>query len=169
MNDLTVYNQVKDQMKTGDLLQWYTKGIIAYIIRWKTNSPVNHSSLVIRLSEYEGMEDRRWTTEEMAHGAVLHLLSDRLENHDGHCWWLPLDESWSDEKRKKVGEWALEKIGTPYDYKSIVEQLIGHVSTDARQLFCSEYCYMAWGYEGTAPNPGDLFKLGIFKRCVQLV
>jgi len=163
VNDLTLYNAVRDQMKTGDLLQWKSNSLIGALIRWRTKSNVNHSSLVIRLAEYEGLERHRWTTEALEHGTVLNLLSRRLEAFDGECWWYPLQDSWN-EYRENVGTWALDKIGIPYDYGSIVKQIVGKVSADARELFCSEYCYLAYGLTGKAPNPGEMPELGIFKE-----
>jgi hypothetical protein len=169
MNDLTIYNSVKDRMKTGDLLQWRCNSLIGAAIRWRTKSEVNHSSLVIRLDDYKGKEDRRCTTEAMGKGVVLSLLSRRLGELDGSCWWYPLADSWTDDLRKQVGEWALEKIGLPYDFGSIARQIIGKVSADARELFCSEYCFMAYGLSGTAPDPGDMPGLGIFGERVKIL
>lgn len=167
-NDLSVYYSVKDQMKTGDLLQWHSNSIIGTLIRAKIKSTFNHSGLVLRLSEYEGLERRRWTSEALEHGVYPILLSRRLEDFDGQCWWFPLKPEW-DEKRKKIGEYMVEKFGVPYDYESIFKQLISHVSADARSLFCSEYCYLSYGFDGDAPNPSEMLDLGIFKEGTQLI
>lgn len=168
MNDLAKYKEVKDRMKTGDLLQWRSNSIIGWLIRWRTKSDVNHSSLVIRLSEYEGMERRRYTTEALEHGIILNFLSRRLEQHDGNVWWFPLKDEWN-EKRQAIGENAMALIGIPYDYQSVMSQIFGKVSTDAQALFCSEYCFIAYGFEGTAPTPADMPDLGIFKEGVQII
>lgn len=165
--NLTIYNQIKDQLKTGDLLQWRSNSVIGSLIRWKTESDVNHSSLVLRLGEYEGKDRRRFNLEAMEHGTVLNYLSRRLEAFDGECWWYPLCDSWN-EKRGFVGEMALSLIGIPYDYGSIMRQVFASVSTEASRLFCSEYCYISYGFTGTAPNPGEMPKLGIFKEGVKL-
>jgi len=168
MNDLTAYLAVKDQMKTGDLLQWRSNSLIGALIRWRTKSDVNHSSLVIRLQEYEGLERRRWTTEALEHGTVLNLLSRRLEQFDGECWCYPLNDSWN-AWRENCGEWALKMVGIPYDYGSILKQIIGKASADARALFCSEYCFMAYGLDGKAPSPGEMPELGIFKEPIKIL
>jgi len=167
-NDLSKYRAVQDRMKTGDLLQWRSNSLIGALIRWRTQSDVNHSSLVIRLAEYEGLERRRYTTEALEHGTVLNLLSRRLEAFDGECWWLPLCDGWND-RRQVIGEKALALIGIPYDYGSIVLQIFGRVSMDARSLFCSEYCAIAYGLEGQAPTPADMPSLGIFKEPVKIL
>jgi len=168
MSKLIKYNEIKDDMRTGDLLQWRSPSIIGRLIRWKTGSNVNHSSMVIRLKEYEGRERRRWTTEALEHGTVLNLLSRRLNDFDGECWWYPLKDEWN-EKRGEVGERSVYFIGIKYDYKSLFAQLFSKVSADARRLFCSEYCYIAYGFTGKAPNPGEMPGLGIFKEPVQIL
>lgn len=168
MNDLTQYNEVKNSMKTGDLLQWASFSVIGWLIRWKTKSDVNHSSLVIRLAEYEGLERRRFTHEALERGVILNLLSRRLDRFNGKVWWYPLKDEW-DERRQRIGELALAWTGVPYDYKSIADQLISSVSAEATALFCSEMCFMAYGFTGKAPTPGEMSGLGIFKEKVQIL
>lgn len=169
MNDLTVYNSVKAQMQTGDLLMWGGDNLISKAIRWRTLSEYSHASLVIRLAEYEGTEGRRFTTEALADGIVLNILSSRLENYNGRVWWFPLDEEKCHVPRSRVGECALSFIGTPYDYQSILRLCMKRVSTELNKLFCSEYCAVCYGLEGEAPTPADMPKLGIFKEHVRLI
>ena len=168
MNDLSRYRAVKEQMKTGDLLQWRSDSLIGKLICWKTGYDVSHSSLVLRLSEYEGLERRRFTTEALGIGTVLSLLSRRLEGFDGNLWWYPLIDDW-DKKRTFIGEMSLSLIGIKYDYKSLIKQIFGVVSVDVQKLFCSEYVYLCYGFAGEAPYPGALNDLGIFKKGVQLI
>ena len=165
--DLKKYRQIKAQMKTGDLLQWRSHSALGAAIRWRTKSHVNHSSLVIRLAEYEGLERRRFTTEALSRGIMFNLLSRELARYRGEVWWYPLKESWN-EKRQGIGEVALSLIGTPYDYKSFFRLLISTVSADARALFCSEYCFIAYGFTGQAPTPADMPSLGIFEPPIKL-
>lgn len=169
MNDLTVYHNVKTQMQTGDLLMWSSDRLIGKAIRWRTLSEYSHASLVIRLAEYEGTEGRRFTTEALADGVVLNVLSARLAHYDGRVWWFPLDEEKCRVKRAHVGECALSFIGTPYDYQSILRLCLRRVSTQMDKLFCSEYCAVCYGLGGDAPTPADMPKLGIFKEAVRLV
>lgn len=169
MNDLSKYNEVKHLIQTGDLLMWSSDGIVGKAIRWRTLSEFSHASLAIRLAEYEGAEGRRFTTEALADGVVLNILSARLANYDGRVWWYPLDEEKCRVKRSHVGECALSLIGTPYDYQSILRLCLKRVSTEINKLFCSEYCAVCYGLGGEAPTPADMPKLGIFKEEVRLV
>jgi len=167
MNDLTKYNVVKEQLKSGDLLLWQTNGKVGRIIQWYTDSDYSHASLVIRLAEYEGLERHRYTTESLRHGVVLNLLSRRLEHQKGHAWWFPLKDEWND-KRQLIGERALSYVGIPYDFKGIFRFLFGPVSADIQAIFCSELCALAYGYEG-APSPAQLLDYGIHKAGVQIL
>lgn len=169
MNDLTIYNSVKHQMQTGDLLQWRSESLIGALIRWRTLSEWNHSSLVVSFQEYQGTEGRRFTTEALSDGVVLNLLSNRLERHKGNVWWYPLDEEKCPVKRPNIGELALKYIGTGYDYQSILRLVLRRVSNDAAKLFCSEYVAICYGHEGQAMTPADLPHLNIFKEPVRLI
>ena len=169
MNDLKAYNEVKRLIQTGDLLMWSSDRIIGKAIRWRTLSEFSHASLAIRLAEYEGAECRRFTTEALADGVVLNILSARLANYDGRCWWFPLDEEKCRVKRSHVGECALAFIGTPYDYQSILRLCLRRVSTEINKVFCSEYAAICYGLGGEAPTPADMPKIGIFKEPVRLI
>jgi len=177
MNDLTLYNKVRQDMSTGDMLGWHSYSLIGKAIRLRTvpsdvpeDSPmrVNHTSGIIRLTEYEGLDRRVFITEALEHGAVLNLLSRRLERFDGKVFWYPLKPDWSC-KRQFVGEQSLSFIGIPYDYEAIAAQLFGPVEVDAKSLFCSEYYYKSLGYQGQAPTPYELCKLEHFEEPVRIL
>ena len=166
MNDLTIYNAVKVQMRTGDLLLWRSRSLLGAVIRYFSKATVNHAGLVMRFSEYEGNDNRRFTTEALEHGIVLNLLSRSLEEYDGEVWWYPLMDGWD---RTVIGNRMLEYIGVPYDYGSLLRNAFGKVTADARRLFCSEYAFLCYGYTGKAPTPGDMPSMGIFKKPVKLL
>jgi hypothetical protein len=161
------YTDIKQQMKTGDLLLWRSNSLLGAAIRFFSKGTVNHASIVMCFPEYEGEECRRWTTEALEHGTVLNLLSRRLDDYDGQVWWYPLKDDW-EQQRSIIGHRALEMIGIPYDYKSLFKNIVGKVSAEARRLFCSEYYYLSLGLQGEAPTPADLPNLGIFKQEVKI-
>lgn len=165
MGDLTLYNRHKYNMRTGDLLLWRANSLLGVAIRFFSKAPVNHASLVMHFSQYEGDVHRRFTTEALAKGITLNLLSKQLEQYDGRVWWYPLRSDW-ESRRPMIGTTAMQYIGTPYDYKSLFRNAFGRVSADARELFCSEYCFVCYGLNGTAPTPGDMPSLGIFREPV---
>lgn len=165
---MNLYTYYKDQMKTGDLLEWKSNTPLGFTIRAFTGQNVNHDSLVLRLTEYEGLERRRWTMEALENGTVLNLLSRRLEQFDGEVWWYPLKDEWN-PKRGEIGERACKMVGIPYDYPSLFKNAFTRTMADAERLFCSEYCFLSWGLEGEAPVPGKILELGIFKEGVQIL
>jgi hypothetical protein len=178
MNDLSLYNSVRQSMSTGDMLGWKSYSLIGKAIRLRTVPPetpedsplnINHISGVIRLKEYEGLDRRVFITEALEHGAVLNLLSRRLESFDGAVWWYPLLETWN-PVRVSIGEQALSFIGIPYDYEAIVAQLFGSVSVDVKSLFCSEYYYRSLGFsECEAPNPYEMASKEYFGTPVRIL
>lgn len=170
MPNLNLYNNIKDGMKTGDILQWHSYSAVGKIIRWKTKQKdederevPNHSSMIIRLSEWEE-ERRRYHTEAMERGVYPNLLSRRLEEFKGRVWWLPLKDEW-DSKREEIGLRLTDVWGIPYDYQSLVWQLLGKVSVDVRRLFCSEVIDFAlFGkINKKASNPREVENLGVHK------
>jgi hypothetical protein len=165
-NDLVNYTIVKEQMQTGDLLLWSCNSIIGWAIKKYTKSNFSHASLVIRFDEYDG--HARYNLEAGRHGTVLNVLSKTLEEYDGQVWWYPLKDDWN-LKRKAIGDMSLSLVGTPYDFGSVLKFLLGSVSINTRRLFCSEYCYICYGFDGKAPAPGDILKLGIFKEGIKII
>ena len=168
------YNTYKEIMKTGDCLLWRSHTMIGWLIRFFSKAPVNHAGLIIRPEEHGHFRDRRFTIEALEQGIILRLLSERLRSFDGEVWLYPLKDEF-DEYRSKIGDWAIEKEGTPYDYGSLFKMIFGRVSADMKEFFCSEFCYMAWEENGLpvneekAPRPGDIPELGLFKEPILII
>jgi len=171
------YNEIRPLMKTGDLLQWKTNSVLGSLIRLRTKSDVNHSSLIIRLAEYEGLERRVFNAEAMeGAGVAPNLLSRRLGEYDGKVYLYRLKPEF-DDARQKIGEMAFYYFGIEYDYHSLLAQAISKVSVDAKAFFCSEYCYFCYGMAGIlpigwekrkAPNPGEMPELELFMDKIEV-
>ncbi len=173
MSNLKMYMQVRHIMRTGDCLLWKSNSIVGWLIRKFSKGNVNHASLVISLSEYGNLKDRRFLLEALPSGIVLRLLSRRLMNFKGKVWWYPLRDEYNDN-RDRIGEWALTQVGISYDYPSLFKNIIGKVSADAHKFFCSEYAFMGWiaggiKLKGKAPRPCDIPKLKIFKKAIRIL
>lgn len=163
MGNLELYYQHRDQMKTGDLLQFSGEGLVSNIIKWKTGGKWSHSSLIIRFTDY----DRLMTFTAEPRGFMPILLSRYLREYKGECWWFPLKDE-LEAGRLEVGKKALDMSGIEYDYASLFKQLLGSVSTNMNELFCSEACYLAYGYSGKAPNPNNILHIKLFKAGMRL-
>lgn len=172
MNDLSLYNQHRNKMKTGDLLTYETEGLISPIIHlW---SKANHAGLVLDLQEYEGDICRRWTLEAVGTGVRMAYLSRILENVHGRVYWHALKREYS-MHRNKIGCFALEYPGvTKYDFWSLLKYPFKWVSADISRLVCSEYVFLAWKSVGIVqgdyiPSPSKLETLGVTMPPVLIV
>lgn len=165
--------QVKHTMKTGDCIEWRSKGaMVGWLIRFFSKGKFNHSSLVITLGEYGDLANRRFLLEALGE-IELRILSKRLEKYNGEVWWYPLKDEY-DVCRNKIGEWALLHIGVDYDFGGVIRQIVSRVSADVKKLWCSEFCFFAWIFggiplKGKAPRPVDIPKYDIFKEPVKLI
>lgn len=164
---LECYYLHRAKMQTGDLIEIRSHSFVGCAIRQVTGKHVNHTALVIRLWQYD--RDHIFILEALEHGIVLNRLSRRLAELDGKALWLALTDSF-DMFRPAVGRAGLNYIGVGYDFQGVFRQLFGHVSADARNLFCSEYAYLALldaglpVHQKKAPQPGEMYKLGVFTR-----
>ena len=183
-NSLDIYLSKRDAIQTGDAIQWQSRSILGWLIRWRTNSEANHTSIAVRFKEYD--TERVYILEALEHGTVLNPLSARLKKHDGKAWLLPLKADYA-YLRKPMGQWALEHVGVGYDYPGLVKQLWRKVTPNSDRLFCSEYWWMAlteaarrMGAEkvvlearkilmGKAPQPADIPKLGLTQKEIQIL
>jgi hypothetical protein len=173
--DIENYIRYRDTLKTGDCIQWKTKSVIGWLIRLFSSGDVNHTSLVVNISGYEGIANRKFLLEARGSGVVLTSLSRRLGDHNGSAYILPLKDEFED-KRVNIGNFAFMQVGIKYDYDSLFNQILGKVSADASEYFCSEFVYLAWlnadipmyNPDGLAPRPSDIDSLGIFKEPIQL-
>lgn len=172
---MTPYELVKDEMETGDLLQWRSHRPMGAAIRFgqkmrdvlsrkycsNTIYP-NHSSLVIRFEEYK---DRVFHGEACGKGVLPVRLSGDLASFDGEVWWHKLTPEWQ-PYRHGIGENMVSMFGQGYDFLGCVGNLWKKVSANSRRLYCSEYCFIAAkGDTGKdiAPRPVDMPFQGIWE------
>lgn len=167
-NNLDAYYAVRDEMKTGDLVQFNSSTMLGSTIRWRTRKDrrqyevdngidVNHSAGIVRIPLFEGLGERRFLLESLEGGPSLHLLGHRLENFDGEAWWYPIVST--PEERIKWGERVLDCIGrcVPYGYGDIISFLSEQPDIDSKNgLFCAELWQYGWGDTGRAMSPNGL-------------
>ena len=171
MNDLRRYETFKPLMNTGDLIEFKTRSAVGWAIRKITKKDVNHSALLVKF-DYDGCGDRRYILEAVGRGVDLNILSKRLMRHKGSAYWSMLKKE-HDDKRQKILGFALSQLGVGYDYRSILDQIVGRVSSDIKKYFCSEYVQVAYEQAGVMPvsevalRPGDFQETGVI--CNRLV
>lgn len=168
MGDLTLYNQHRKWMKTGDMLLWANQTPLGMTIRHFSKADVNHASNIAVLKGYD--EPRIFTVEALEKGVVVNYLSSVLADYNGEVWWYPLNDTWDfDEFRAYVERNMFRHVGTPYDYVSLLRNAVRHVQADDRRLFCSEAVFLEYGFTGIAPTPGEMPALGIHKAPVKIM
>ena len=168
MRDLSQYDGLRSLIKTGDLVEFASTGLIGSAIQWRTKRKASHSSIVIRMP-YEG-SSRRYIIEAIRTGVEINLLSDVLQHCEGTCTWYGLKPEY-DHLRDRLGEFAIHKLAQhkKYDFTSILSQLFGRVRLNAERLFCTELCELDYLDAGMiqpdpagARRPGELPATGIF-------
>ncbi len=164
---LEEYYKYRPGIETADLIEFKSNTLIGGAIRLVTGKPVNHTAVAIRLKRYT--EERVFLLEALEMGITLNLLSRRLSNFNGEAYLLRLKTEYAID-RNPIGKAALNFVGTGYDYLSILKQITGRVSADARRLFCSEFAYLSLldaklpVHRDKAPVPGEMYDLGVFEK-----
>ena len=155
-----LYDKYKDQIKTGDLIEFKTPGIISTLIRIRTGKDVNHTAIALRLTNYDN--ERLFIGEATEDGFVPTILRHKLEKVDyTRAYWVPLRDEY-EEYRHEIGKCLLTLIGRrpPYDYWALFTQLFGHTPLSPKKLFCSEtvHCInknIGIAQRDNAPWPGE--------------
>lgn len=181
MNDLTKYLEIREEMKTGDLLLWQTENLLGTLIRLRTGK-FTHASLIIRMAEWEGQERRRYHIEAGPKGFYPAILSNEIQTYGGHIWWYPLKDEYN-PFRTALGLKMTSMFGIGYDFLSLARNIWGRVRPNAKKLYCSEGAYMTYDdskiinpnceymrkHGGWSPTPSDLPLLELFKKDTQFI
>lgn len=172
MNNLDIYNQYREKMKTGDGLGFRSSGPVATLIRlWSKD--LNHFALVQEFPTYCGPEQRRWTSEAIAGGVAPRFLSKVLGEYEGDVWWYPLRPEWA-EYRQTIGEKATELYGLGYDFPGLLKNIFSRVSLNLARLWCSEYVQAVYFLSKMIPEspglyPSEIPELGLYQDRVQII
>lgn len=171
-NQKALYRSWRRHIWTGDLLEWDSETILGSGIQWFTGKDVNHTSQVIRYTNFD--KERVYNLEALQPGVYPNLLSHRLENFRGRVYWLQLNPEF-DQYRPAIAREGMKYVGRKYDYRSLFQQAFSRVSADADAFFCSELCYQAALDAGLpmvaqkfAPRPGDFARMGVYKPRIRI-
>jgi len=154
MAKLTNYEQMRDGLNTGDLLQWRGDYPFSHIIRHGTKEYYNHASFLLRLGEYS---NHVYSIEALDNGLFMYRLSTLMEAYEGHVDVFPLKPDYR-ECAKAAAAWLLDRQGVPYDWSGCLsnrgalyrrfgfERLADATvkPADEAQLFCSESIFLAF-------------------------
>lgn len=169
---LETYMRYRDKIRDGDLIEWDSSTVFGWLIRRFCSH--SHTSFVII------KDDRVMILEALDDGWVPNYLSKRLLEHRGRAYWLHLKMMHSpaiDElvrfRLKHHAEDMAEK-NIRYDWGSLVKNLFGKVSANAKRLFCSEAAFLLYKQENIVdgektPRPGQWAQYHVHEPEVRIL
>ena len=149
---LLKYDDVRSQIKNGDVLMYQGKGIASSVIRWVTHSPHSHAGIAAWWNE------RLMVMEAKGNGVVVSPFSHSVGHYHGDVEWFSSTQEISEIDRLKMVIFAQEELGKTYGrWKTIVLgiRILFQRDLDRRdrlrkekKLFCSEYVAQAYNSVG---------------------
>ncbi len=170
---MTHYEEIRDKIRTGDIILFSGKSIVSHLIRMFTKSKWSHVSMALRMPEYDVVFIWEPTSllslkdaidGKAKYGAKLELLSERLRMYDGEVairHLIGIDLDIDPETRKKLMELRKEIRSRPYKEDLIKFMKLayngpwGNNVEDLPSLFCGELVAEAYQRVGLLPEPPE--------------
>ncbi len=166
--DKVKYNDIREDLCTGDVVLFAGKGIISKVIQWFTKSPYSHIGLVlvdvrwdmVLLWESTTLSKIKTVFGKIKNGVAIRPLSTAIENYKGDIVIRKLDRILSTHQKRVLIKLRQEFKDKKYEesklqlFKSAYDFIGGKNKRDTSSLFCSEL--VAEAYQGMA-----LLSLGI--------
>lgn len=163
------YEDIREILKTGDIVLFSGKGGISHGIKLVTNSKWSHVGMVLRLPDSKAAFLWESTTlsnlkdaidGKAKRGVQLVLLSDRLQKYDGEAAIRRLQNYEVEINEYKNLMELREKLrNRPYEkdklelIKAAYDGPLGHNEEDLSSLFCSELVAEAYQEVGLLQKP----------------
>jgi hypothetical protein len=142
-NKQSKYNEVRLQIKNGDVILYTGKKIFSKLISWLTRSPYSHAGIAVWWNE------RLMVMEAVMGGVRIAPLSRNIYQHKGNVEWFSSKKEISDEDRLRMVIFAQEELGKSYArWKAVLFGLKILLNRDLsrkdqlrmeNKLFCSQY------------------------------
>lgn len=149
------YNQVRDELKTGDLVLFSGKGFISRLIQFGTRSKWSHVGMVIKIKELDFVALFESTTlsnikdintNTLKRGVQLVPLSERITKYDGEVAIRQLNKALTDDQINYLVQFRKNMQGKAYEssnlelIKSALDQFNSLTlnAEDLSTVFCSE-------------------------------
>lgn len=176
------FQQIRDQIRPGDVIVFSGKSHVSGLIRLLTRSNASHVGVVIEAptpassglmveSTAETILPASWHGTDEPEGVLISKIDQRLASYEGEIWLLPL----SDEARAQFDwnafrEFVDQQNGKGYDRWQMLKlmnaplfhvPLLGHAlrnRENLKKLFCSELVTAALRSAGVVGNvnPSDI-------------
>lgn len=167
MSKLDKYNEIRSQIKTGDIFFFRSAKVgFSDIIKYTTKSSYSHVGIALWMTLPYTKEERLFIIEsttlnnvkdisgEYRRGVQIVHMSQRLDGYNGKAWWFQLKNPLTFDEKVKMTEWLFQKysskteydmsqaIGAGLDFKGWFRWLFRN-KPDLRTLFCSELAVKA--------------------------
>jgi len=138
------YDQYRDRIRTGDLIQFAATDFISKIIRYKTKNAISHSAMAYWMMGPTG-KTRLCTLESVIFGLYPIPLSNRTAWYlpHGNMYWHKMRPEWEDDGANAAAK-MLEYMGTCYDLKGLIWQAFKRMTLNPAELWCSESIVLGW-------------------------
>jgi len=157
-----LYEDVRHNIKTGDVVAFSGHGTISDLIKALTGAPYSHVGLVFDVTA-TGADERNILfvestvsvdladgvrPEKIIEGVQMHFLSRRLDHYNGSAWLVPLKKALTAEQVNKMQAYArtVHNEMRPFDWRGLlglgfelVSGLKLFTHPDFSAFFCSEF------------------------------
>jgi len=107
-NRISKYEEVRFQIKNGDVLMYKGKKIFSKLISWLTGSPYSHAGIAVWWNE------RLMVMEAAMRGVMVVPLSRNIHQHKGNVEWFSYKGEISEEDRLRMVIFAQDELGKSY-------------------------------------------------------
>jgi hypothetical protein len=107
------YNEVRNQIKDGDILLYkgkgiFTSGLVPTLVQWVTRSPYAHAGIAA------WWNNRLMVVEAIGNGVIANPISLSLRRYKATVEWFQYKEEISDDDRCNIVRIAQEDLGKGY-------------------------------------------------------
>lgn len=168
------YETIRSQLKTGDIYFCAGNYLFSKLIRYFTKSAFSHCGIIYHDSE---LDRTLFIESEASVGVRMGPFSKYIRDYNGTkksykgiVIVVSLQENLSEEERKKMLGFALDELTRPYDNKEIFRILYRTVFGKLKRVkdknyICSEYVYEAFRkagiyfqYREKSISPNDIWQ-----------
>jgi hypothetical protein len=176
-NKISKYEEVRLQIRNGDVIMYTGKKILSRLISWLIRSPYSHAGIAVWWNE------RLMVMEAVMRGVRIAPLSRNIYQHQGKVEWFSYKKEISEEDRLKMVIFAQEELGKSYArWKAILFGLKILLNRNLsrkdqlrmeNKLFCSQYVAQTYNSigldlkknrEDRFMSPGDIAKSPLLEK-----
>ncbi len=178
------YNDIREDLCTGDIVLFAGKGLISKVIQWATRSPYSHIGLVlvdvrwdmVLLWESTTLSKIKTVFGKIRQGVALRPLSMAIENYKGDVVIRKLHRVLSAHQKRVLIKLRQEFKDKKYEeskwqlFKSAYDFIGGKNKRDTSSLFCSELVAEAYQQMGllSLDKPSNEYTPADFAKSLHL-